>query len=219
MDRWLLRWSPATGILAAALVLAALFGGGPNTPDSSAGPLNVISFFTAHGGDQKRTAILGTLALIAFTLFAISLAGRVRLTGPPWLATGLVVGAALAATGFTTLIGYDWVLGSNARYLNAGSASALNLLSNDAVLPVALGFCVFGISAGLAVVASRQPARWMGWPLVVFAVCSVTPLLFFAFLATMLWTLVAAVWLIWWPRRPEDTPVAQDQPHRALPIG
>jgi hypothetical protein len=219
MDRWLLRWSPVTGILAAALVLAALFGGGPNTPGGNAGPLNVISFFMAHGGDQKRSAILATLALIAFTLFAISLAGRVRLTGPAWLATGLVVGSALAATGFTTLIGYDWVLGSNARYLNAGSASALNLLSNDAILPVALGFCVFGITGGLAVVASRQPVRWMGWPLIVFAVCSVTPLLFIAFLATMLWTLVAAVWLVWWPRLPEDTRLAQDQPRQPAPLG
>jgi hypothetical protein len=219
MDRWLLRWSPVMGILAAALVLAALFGGGPSTPGSNAGPLKVISFFTAHGGDQKRMAIFATLALIAFTLFAISLAGRVRLTGPAWLATGLVVGAAIAATGFTTLTGYDWVLGSDAKYLNAGSASALNLLSNDAILPVALGFCVFGITAGLAVVVSRQPVRWMGWPLVVFGLCSVTPLLFFAFLATMLWTLVTAVWLVWWSRLPEDTRVGEDQPHQAASLG
>jgi hypothetical protein len=219
MDRWLLRWSPVTGILAAALVLAALFGGGPSTPGSNAGPLKVISFFMAHGGDQKRSAIFATLALIAFTLFAISLAGRVRLAGPAWLATGLVVGAALAATGFTTLIGYDWVLGSDAKYLNAGSASALNLLSNDAILPVALGFCIFGITAGLAVVVSRQPVRWMGWPLVVFGLCSVSPLLFFAFLVTMLWTLVTAVWLVWWPRLPQDTRAGEDQPHQAASLG
>jgi hypothetical protein len=219
MDRWLLRWSPVMGILAAVLVLAALLGGGPSTPGTNAGPLNVISFFTAHSGDQKRMAILATLALIAFMLFAISLAGRVRLTGPAWLATGLVVGAALAATGFTTLIGYDWVLGSNAKYLNAGSASALNLLSNDAILPVALGFCIFGVTAGLAVVVSRQPVRWMGWPLVVFGICSITPLLFFAFLATLVWTLVAAVWLVWWPRPSEPARAEEAQPRQAASLG
>ena len=86
-------------------------------------------------------------------------------------------------------------LGDNARYLNAGSASALNLLNNDLFLPAAAGMCVFGIVGGLAVVASGVLPRWMGWLLVVIGACCASPLLFFALLVTAAWMLVAGIWL------------------------
>jgi hypothetical protein len=132
--------------------------------------------------------------MIFFVFFAVAMASRIRGTSA-WLANGMVAGSVFGAVGIAALFCVQYVLGDNASYLTAGSASALNLLDNSFVLPAAAGMCVFGIVGGLAVVASRVLPRWMGWVLMVIGACSASPLLFFALLVTAVWVLVAGIWL------------------------
>jgi hypothetical protein len=193
MERWLSRWAPLTGVIAGILFAAAFFTGG-NTPNANASPASVISFFAKNGSSAKTSALVGAFAMIFLVFFAVALASRMR-GGTAWLANGTVAGAVFGAVGVVALFSVQYVLGDNASYLNAGSASALNLLSNDLFLPAAAGMCVFGIVGGLAVVASRVLPRWMGWVLVVIGACSASPLLFFALLVTAAWMLVAGIWL------------------------
>ena len=193
MERWLSRWGPLTGVIAGILFAAAFFSGG-NTPNANASPASVISFFIRNGSTAKTQALIGAFAMIFFVFFAVALAGRMR-GGTAWLANGTVAGAVFGAVGVVALFSVQYVLGDNAGYLNAGSASALNLLSNDLFLPAAAGMCVFGIVGGLAVVASGVLPRWMGWLLVVIGACCASPLLFFALLVAAVWMLVAGIWL------------------------
>lgn len=193
MERWLSRWAPLTGVVAGILFAVAFFAGG-STPNANASPASVISFFVRNGSAQKTQGLVGAFAVVFFVFFAVALASRMRAAGA-WLANGMVAGAAFGAVGIAALFSVQYVLGDNARYLNAGSASALNLLDNDLFLPAAAGMCVFGIVGGLAVVASRAPARWMGWVLVVIGACSASPLLFFAILVAAAWMLAAGIWL------------------------
>lgn len=193
MERSLSRWAPLTGVAAGILFGVAFFAGG-NTPNSNASPASVISFFVRNGSAEKSQALVGAFAVIFLVFFAVALASRIR-GGTAWLANGTVAGAAFGAVGIAALFSVQYVLGDNARYLNAGSASALNLLDNDLFLPAAAGMCVFGIVGGLAVVASRVLPRWMGWALVVIGACCASPLLFFALLVTAAWMLVAGIWL------------------------
>jgi hypothetical protein len=193
MERWLSRWAPLTGVISGILFAAAFFSGG-NTPNANASPASVISFFLRNGSTAKTQALIGAFAMIFFVFFAVVLASRIR-GGTAWLANGTVAGAVFGAVGVVALFSVQYVLGDNANYLNAGSASALNLLSNDLFLPAAAGMCVFGIVGGLAVVASRVLPRWMGWVLVVIGACCASPLLFFALLVTAAWILVAGIWL------------------------
>ena len=193
VERWLTRWTPLTGAVAGILLIVAFFAGG-NTPNANASPASVISYFARNGSTAKALALIGAFAMIFFVFFAVALASRMR-GSTAWLANGTVAGAAFGAVGVVALFSVQYVLGDNARYLNAGSASSLNLLSNDLFLPAAAGMCVFGIVGGLAVVASKVLPRWMGWVLVVIGACCASPLLFFALLVTAAWMLVAGIWL------------------------
>jgi hypothetical protein len=193
VERWLTRWTPLTGAVAGILVIVAFFAGG-NTPNANASPASVISYFARNGSTAKALALIGAFAMIFFVFFAVALASRMR-GSTAWLANGTIAGAAFGAVGVVALFSVQYVLGDNSRYLNAGSASALNLLNNDLFLPAAAGMCVFGIVGGLAVVASKVLPRWMGWVLVVIGACCASPLLFFALLVTAAWMLVAGIWL------------------------
>lgn len=193
MERWLSRWAPLTGVVAAILLTVAFFTAG-STPNADASSASVISFFARNGSAATTSALLGAFAMIFFVLFAVAMASRLR-GGGPWLANGMVAGAVFGAVGVTALFCVQYVLGENSRYLTAGSASALNLLDNTFVLPAAAGMCVFGIVGGLAVVVSGAPARWMGWVLVVIGACSASPLLFYALLVAAAWMLVTGIWL------------------------
>jgi hypothetical protein len=193
MERWLTRWAPLTGVVAAILLAVAFFAGG-STPNADASPASVISYYAKNGSAATTLALLGTFAMIFFVCFAITLASRIRGRGA-WLANGMIAGAVFGAVGVTALFCVQYVLGQNSGYLTAGSASALNLLNNSFVLPAVAGMCVFGIVGGLAVATSRAPARWMGWLLMVIGACCASPLLFFAILVAAAWMLVAGIWL------------------------
>jgi hypothetical protein len=124
------------------------------------------------------------------------LARHVR-RGDRWLATGALGGAVVAAVGLTFLTGFDLVLATGTKDLTSTSAQTLILLENDLFLPAVLGFALFGILAGLAVVAGRILPAWMGWVLFAIGIAAlVPPISWFAMLATALWVLIAGIWMV-----------------------
>jgi hypothetical protein len=115
--------------------------------------------------------------------------------------------------GFLTSVGFDTVLAQDHDRLTIASAQTLNLLQNDLFLPIVIGFALFGILTGLAVVVGRILPKWMGWVMFVFGLaCLAGPAGFFGTLATMLWVLVAGIWMVkQGPPVPERvTPAAAD---------
>jgi hypothetical protein len=196
MERWISRWAPLAGVLAAVLLVVAFVSGG-SSPDVGASASRVTSYYTAHATQAEVSSLAGVLAFIFLVFFALALAGRMHARGTSgWLANGAVAGAVLAAVGFLPILAFTFMLGDDITVLGPSTAQTLNVLSNDYWLPAAAGFAVFGILTGLAVAASRVPSRWMGWVLFAFGiVCAVPPVAWFAMLGTFLWTLIAGVWL------------------------
>ena len=197
MERWLSRWAPLASVPAAALIVVAFASGSGSSPNNHAPVAQIVRYYTAHATGQKVSALTGTLAFVFFVFFAVALSGRVRAgrTGV-WLGNGAVAGAVFAAVGFLPFLTFSFILGNDITFMLPSTAQTLNVLNNDYFLPVVAGFAVFGVVAGLAVVVSRAPARWMGWVLVAFGVAAaIPPISFFAFLATFLWALVAGIWL------------------------
>ncbi len=197
LERWLIRWGPLSGTVAAVLVIVTFFTGG-STPNDNASARQVFRFYSTHATGQKVSDLVGTLALAFFIVFAVSLTSRVRTVGSGgWLANGMVGGAVLAAAGFVSVLAFSLVLASDIKFLTAASAQTINVLQNDFFLLIVAGFFVFGVVGGLTTVVSRAPARWMGWVLFAFGICAaVPPMAFFAVLATFLWVLVASIWLV-----------------------
>jgi hypothetical protein len=195
MSAWLSKWVPASGVLAGVLVAIAFFAG-PTSPGNNATGAQVIAWYNSHHGAEFATDILGGLAVLFFVLFAVALARQVR-TGDRWLAHGALAGAVFGGVGFLTSIGFDTVLAQDHNRLTTASAQTLNLLQNDFFLPILVGFALFGILTGLAVVVGRILPKWMGWVMFVFGLaCLAGPVGFFGLLATMLWVLVAGIWMV-----------------------
>jgi hypothetical protein len=195
MSAWLSKWAPAAGVLAAVLAAIAFFVG-PNEPGSDATGARVIAWYGSHHTSDFVFDIIGALAVFFLVLFAVALARQVR-TGDRWLAHGALAGAAFGGLGLLISSGFDSVLSQDYNHLTVASAQTLNLLSNDFFLPILVGFGLFGILTGLAVVVGRILPKWMGWVMFVFGLATLAgPIGFFGLLATLLWTLVAAIWMV-----------------------
>ena len=195
MSAWLSKWAPASGVLAGVLVAIAFFAS-PNSPGDGATGAQVIAWYGSHHTADFVFDIIGGLAVLFLVLFAVALVRQVR-TGDRWLAQGALAGAVFGGVGFLTSVGFDAVLAQNHNHLTIASAQTLNLLENDFFLPILVGFALFGILTGLAVVVGRILPKWMGWVMFAFGLaCLAGPVGFFGLLATVLWVLVAGTWMV-----------------------
>jgi hypothetical protein len=195
MAAWLSKWGPLAGVLTAVLIIIS-FVNGNSTPDDNWTGQHVIQWYTTHHNQQILSDVLVGLAMFFLVVFAATLARHVR-RGDRWIATGALGGAVVAALGLTCLIGFDLVLATDTKDLTSTSAQTLILLENDFFLPAVLGFALFGVLGGLAVVAGRILPAWMGWVLFVIGIAAlVPPISWFAMLATALWVLIAGIWMV-----------------------
>jgi hypothetical protein len=195
MSAWLSKWAPASGTLAGVLVAIAFFAS-PNSPGDDATGAQVITWYGSHHTADFVFDLIGGLAVLFLVLFAVALARQVR-TGDRWLAHGALGAAVFGGVGFLTSIGFDTVLAQDHNHLTIASAQTLSLLANDFFLPILVGFALFGILTGLAVVAGRILPKWMGWVMFAFGLaCLAGPAGFFGLLATLLWVLVAGIWMV-----------------------
>jgi hypothetical protein len=168
---------------------------GSSTPNSDQSGAQVISYYTAHHTSQILSNLFTGLSMAFLVVFAVALAGRVR-RGERWPAVGLVAGAVCLAVGLTSTLSFNLVLALDTSKLTAASAQTLNLLQNDFFLPIVLGVVLFGILGGLAMVAGRMLPAAMGWVLVALGVVAlVPPIAWFCLLGTLLWVLIAGIWL------------------------
>jgi hypothetical protein len=195
MSAWLSKWAPASGTLAGALVAIAFFAS-PHSPGDNATGAQVIAWYGSHHTADFVFDLIGGLAVLFLVLFAVALARQVR-TGDRWLAHGALAGAVFAGVGFLISIGFDTILAQDHNRLTTASAQTLSLLENDFFLPILVGFALFGILTGLAVMVGRILPKWMGWVMFVFGLaCLAGPIGFFGVLATILWMLVAGIWMV-----------------------
>lgn len=195
MAAWLSKWGPLAGVLSALLIVVS-FATGNSTPNDNAAGSQVIQWYTTHHNQRILSDLLLGLAMFFLVVFAATLARHVR-RGDRWIATGALGGAVVVAVGLTAIIGFDLVLVTDTKDLTVSSAQTLNLLENDFFLPIVLGVALFGVVGGLAVVTGRILPAWMGWVLFAIGIAAlVPPISWFALLATMLWVLIAGIWMV-----------------------
>ena len=196
MTAWLSKWGPLAGVVSAVLIVVAFAASGTGTPgDNSTGP-QVIRWYTANHGRATLGDVLVGLAMFFLVAFAATLVRHVR-RGDRWIAVGALGGSLVAAVGLTALLGFDLVLATDTKNLTPASAQTLILLENSFFLPAVIGFGLFGVLGGLAVVAGRILPVWMGWVLFVIGIAAlVPPISWFAMLATALWVLIAGIWMV-----------------------
>ncbi len=205
-DSWSRR-APLLGIAAIALIVASfVIGGDPPAIDE---PVEeVVSFYEDNEDETGVGSLLLALGAVAFVLFYIGVAARLRRSEATVsaLSIGVIAGAVILGVGMLIFAGIGLTLSDGATDLEPAALQALNALSLDLWFPVAGGTVVTSWCLGLAILRNGGLPRWLGWWAVIIGVASLTPAGFFAFLVLGLLTLVTSVIMLMQPE--EAAPAA-----------
>jgi hypothetical protein len=186
--------APLLGILSIAAIIAAFAVGG-ESPDADASAAKVVSFYTDHDSDQMFSSFLLSLGALFLVFFAGVLRNALRATeqGPGGLSAVSFGGALIMAVGFTLFAGISFTLGDVADKLDPTAAQALNALNGDLFFPLAMGTALFMLATGIAALRGGALPKWLGWIAIVLGVLALTPLGFFALMATGIWIIIASI--------------------------
>jgi hypothetical protein len=211
MSDRLSRFAPLTGLIFAALFVVVTLTE-KETPEAGAGGAKVIAFYAANHSHIKSTDFLLAIAFIFFMFFAASLRGYLRRTPAAEPLSALVLAASVLLTaGIAILVGIEFSLAENYGELEPAAAQVLNVLSNELFFTVVIGACVFGISAGLAILRGARLPKWLGWVIIVLGVASPTPAAEIALYGLFIWIAVVSI-LIFLRSAPAKAAPSADAP-------
>jgi hypothetical protein len=186
---------PLTGILFVVLVIVAFLVGG-ETPATDDPAPEIVDFYLENDDSQALAAAFLALGCVALIFFLGSLRRALRAaTGDEGgLSTVALLGGVVMAVGASIFAGISFTLGDAADELPPAAILVLNALNTDMFFTVAVGTAVFNLALGLAVLRHGGLPRPLGWVALVIGIAGLTPLGFFAFLATgivIVWASVA----------------------------
>ena len=186
---------PLTGVLFVVLAIVAFLVGG-ETPATDDAPREIVDFYLDNDDSQALAAAFLALGCVALIFFLGSLRRVLRAAAGDegGLSTVAFVGGVVIAVGASIFAGISFTLGDAADELPPAAILTLNALNSDMFFTVAVGTAVFNLALGLAILRHGGLPRPLGWVALVIGIAGVTPLGFFAFLATgivIVWASVA----------------------------
>jgi hypothetical protein len=193
-DRWT-KLAPLTGVLFAALAVAAVFANSAESPDAKASGVRVVAYYTRHRSGIETAAILFALAFLVLVLFAGALRSYLRSAAAADALGALVLaGAVLMAAGAMPASGLEYGIAHNIHTLSLQEARTLNFVNQEIFLGILGGGFIFGLSAGIAILRSVALPRWLGWLAVVIGIVTIVPpASMFALLAFLVWSVIVSV--------------------------
>lgn len=176
---------PLTGILFVVLVVAAFLISG-ETPETDDSTEKIVNFYIDNESAQQAASAVLALGAVALVFFLGSL--RQALRAAPGdeggLSTVTLLGGLVLAIGASIFAGIGFTLGDAADHLPPSAIVTLNALNSDMFFTIAVGTAVFNLGLALAVLRHGGLPRQLGWLALVVGIAGLTPLGFFAFLAT-----------------------------------
>jgi hypothetical protein len=209
--RALERFAPLTGLGFVVLVLIAVIVGG-ETPSADDEIVKVVDYWN----DNQDQAIAGSIIAAFSTVFLVWFAGVFRSVlaaaegAPARLANTAFGGAILGAVGWSMLIGFSFAAADTAGEVTPQVTQTLSVLQADFFFPLAIGFSVFLLASGLAIVRTGVFPAWAGWIALLLGVVAVTPGGFFAILGMLAW--IIAISLMLFVRGTPATPATATGP-------
>lgn len=186
---------PLTGILFVLLAIVAFVVSG-ETPAVDDSQQEIVSFYLENDDENQIASSILALACVALLFFLGSLRRALRATAGDegGLSTVALLGGLMIAVGASIFAGIGFTLGDAADDLPPSAIVTLNALNTDMFFTLAVGTAVFNLGLGLAILRHGGLARPLGWLALVIGIAALTPLGFFAFLATaivIVWASVA----------------------------
>ncbi|NUS72379.1 MAG: hypothetical protein HOQ05_03130 [Corynebacteriales bacterium] len=199
---------PLMGILFVVIVFVAFVVGG-ETPQVDDSGRDIVSFYRDNETQQQISAALLALACVAFLFFLSSVRQTLRgaMADRGGFSAVVFAGGIMITVGISIFAGIGFTLGDAADDLPGAAILALNALNSNLFFPVAVGTAVFNLGLGFAIVRNGGLPRSLGWAAIVVGIAGITPLGFFAFLATgvvIIWASIAITRLVKAPQSPSD---------------
>ena len=201
---------PLTGILFVVLVIVAFLVSG-ETPATDDSPREIVDFYLDNDDSQAAASAVLALGCVALVFFLGTLRRSLRAAAGDdgGLSTVVLLGGVVIAVGASIFAGIGFTLGDAADELPPSAILTLNALNSDLFFTVAVGTAVFNLALALAVLRHGGLPRPLGWVALVIGIAGLTPLGFFAFLATGIVIVWASVALLMKPETGAgSTPVA-----------
>jgi hypothetical protein len=194
------RWhplAPLTGVLFVAFIIVAFIVGG-ETPDVDDSIVKIRNYYDDEA-KQIVTAAAITFGSVALIFFAGILRSVLRTAdeAAERLATVAFGGAVIFAAGLLAFAGFTFTLADvvDKDIIAPQTLQTLNALNSDFFLMFVAGQAVFLIAMSIAILRFGGLPVWTGWAALIIGIASLTPAGFFAFLATLLWSLFVSIWI------------------------
>jgi hypothetical protein len=204
---------PLTGILFVVLFIVAFLVSG-ETPSIDDSPREIVDFYLDNDESQQVASALLALGCVALVFFLGSLRRALRAAAGDegGLSTVVALGGLVIAVGASIFAGIGFTLGDAADELPPSAILTLNALNSDMFFTVAVGTAVFNLALALAVLRHGGLPRPLGWVALVVGIIALTPVGFFAFLATGIVIIWASVVLAMAVDTPAGPPPAASPP-------
>lgn len=186
--------APLTGVVAVVLfVIAGAIGG--ETPDVDTPSQEVLAFYVDNEGSQFVSSLLAAYGALFLVFFVGALRSILRRAEGEsrGLSTVAFGGGLILALGILIFAGLTFTLADAGDALEPAAAQAISALNSDLFFPLAVGTSALLVASGVSMRRSGAFPGWLAWAAIVIGVLAMTPIGFFAFLAGLLWILVASV--------------------------
>jgi hypothetical protein len=187
------RLAPLTGI-PFAILLAVTFSS-PSTPGVHDTGAEVIAHYQHHHSAHLVGDLCGAVAVIFFMFFVTSLRSyfKDKGGGADGLSMAALVGGVFIGIGGAIFTSIDVAEIDARNHITPQAAQALNVLGNDFFFPFEIGLVIFSLSIGLTIIASGALPKWLGWVQIVLGVVALSPVGFFGFFITLVWSVIVAI--------------------------
>jgi hypothetical protein len=192
-DKFWSRIAMLGGVYAVLFVIANILIG--SEPGTGATRGAVLSYFHAHRAAETAAVFVIAAAVVALTFFLAALRHTLSRTDEGrYLANVVTAGGAVYAVGLMSMGALTIALIDAARYHLADAAQTLNVLANDAWVPMVVGLSLLGLGTGVSAVRSATLPKWLGWASVALGVLALSgPAGGIAFLLSPVWALVTGI--------------------------
>jgi hypothetical protein len=189
------RLAPLAGVLAVVLIIVAIVIFPEETPSIDDSRAKVVKFWLDHDDEAAIASILLALSAVPFLWFAGSLRATLRAAEP---APGRVSSIAFAgmivfAGGIAAGAMLMFTVADGADDLPPVAIQTLSALSADYFFPFLIGVATWMLATAVAILRYRAMHVAFGWTALIIGIAALTPVGFFGFIASGLWTLVASI--------------------------
>jgi hypothetical protein len=211
------RLAPLTGVLAVALIVAAFVVFPDEPPEADEGIAKVVKFWRDNDDEASISGLLLALSAVPMTWFAgsmrrvLSRAEAIRGRLAPVAFAGLVIFSVGALVGGAL----QFTLGESAEDISPPAIEALGAINANFWFPYIAGIAIFMLATGVVSLRHRALHPALGWTALALGIIGLTPLGFFAFLASGLWIVAASIVL--YLRDDADAPAAPAAPAASPP--